>query len=196
MKKGIAIWFVVGFVSGLGSLLVAISFLPGGWLRKEHPQEISQSGVEKQIQSEMLGLFQRANRLLDRAEKEFTEVSDDARESALLSDLQTVRSQLELYKIQHLDKYPGTDPSSGSFDGELFKSQLTKCTNGAGEVGSDPSKYPFGPYLLKLPSNPFAAKNAESAAGGKDEVGDGSTGWYFNTITGKFSPNDPGHKHN
>ena len=39
---------------------------------------------------------------------QFTEASNDARLSALISDLQTVRSQLELYKVQHLDRYPDT----------------------------------------------------------------------------------------
>src|SRR5882724_8932128 len=37
---------------------------------------------------------------------QFTNASQDARESALLSQLQTLRSQIELYKLQHFDKLP------------------------------------------------------------------------------------------
>ena len=37
---------------------------------------------------------------------QFTNASQDARESALLSQLQTLRSQIELYKLQHMDKLP------------------------------------------------------------------------------------------
>src|SRR5258706_7165682 len=35
---------------------------------------------------------------------QFTNASQDARERALLSQLQTLRSQIELYKLQHFDK--------------------------------------------------------------------------------------------
>src|SRR5436309_15994207 len=37
---------------------------------------------------------------------QFTNASQDARESALLSQLQTLRSQIELYKLQHKDVLP------------------------------------------------------------------------------------------
>ena len=38
---------------------------------------------------------------------QFTEASTEAKESRLVSDLQTMRSQIELYKIQHNDELPG-----------------------------------------------------------------------------------------
>jgi len=125
---------------------------------------------------------------------QFTEASNDARESALASDLQTARSQLELYKVQHLELYPGKDASSGSFDAALFKEQLTSRSNAKGEVGTDAATYPFGPYLQKFPTNPFASANGDVTAGGEgDPEGDGDPGWYFNTDTGKLSPNDSKH---
>src|SRR4026207_276153 len=37
---------------------------------------------------------------------QFTNASQDARESSLLSQLQTLRSQIELYKLQHRDTWP------------------------------------------------------------------------------------------
>ena len=39
---------------------------------------------------------------------QFTEASTEAKVSRLASDLQTMRSQIELYKIQHSDVLPGT----------------------------------------------------------------------------------------
>src|SRR4249919_1727150 len=37
---------------------------------------------------------------------QFTNASQDARNSSLTSQLQTIRSQVELYKLQHLDQLP------------------------------------------------------------------------------------------
>src|SRR6187399_3120355 len=37
---------------------------------------------------------------------QFTNASQDARKNSLTSQLQTIRSQLELYKLQHLDQLP------------------------------------------------------------------------------------------
>ena len=44
---------------------------------------------------------------------QFTSSNDDARESVLVQDLQTLRSQIQLYKFQHDGKFPAdssTDP--------------------------------------------------------------------------------------
>ena len=37
---------------------------------------------------------------------QFTEASTEAKTSSLVSDLQTVRAQIQMYKIQHLDQLP------------------------------------------------------------------------------------------
>ena len=127
---------------------------------------------------------------------QFTEASNDARESSLASDLQTVRSQLELYKVQHLEKYPNEITGVGT-DLALWKEQLLSRTNSAGEVmpdGGDAADYPFGPYLQAFPTNGFVSGDANDpiavSFGTADPApGDGLTGWYFNTDTGKFSAN-------
>src|SRR5688572_12477495 len=62
---------------------------------------------------------------------QFTNASQDARESSLLSQLQTLRSQLELYKLQHLDQMPSTLVAS-PFDW----TQLTAKTNDQGATGT------------------------------------------------------------
>ncbi len=47
---------------------------------------------------------------------QFTEASTEAKTSSLCTDLQTVRSQIELYKVQHNDLLPGeTNPAAQRF---------------------------------------------------------------------------------
>jgi len=94
---------------------------------------------------------------------QFTEASDDARTSALASDLQTIRAQLELYKMQHAGTYP-TD-------------LVTALTTSDGT---------YGPYLTKFPSNPFVKTNP----GGVDTttLGGSTAGWYYNATTGTVKP--------
>jgi len=122
---------------------------------------------------------------------QFTEASNDARESALASDLQTIRSQVELYKIQHLDQYPGekTPAVSGiDVDNAGFVTDLTTQTDQDGTAGTA-----FGPYLQSFPVNPFisdAAKANIITSGAGDAAGDDSSGWWLNTTTGKVMPND------
>ena len=118
---------------------------------------------------------------------QFTEASNDARSSAMQSDLQTVRSQLELYKVQHNEAYPAAS---------TFVSLMTSRTNSAGTVGTDPNNFPYGPYLQKFPTNPFiSGTSAGNVSTGTATVpGDGTSGWYFETDAGIFSPNDAAHK--
>lgn len=116
---------------------------------------------------------------------QFTEASNDARASALASDLQTVRSQVELFKVQHLEVLPDT----------TIVDQLTKKTNISGVAeGTDGATGPFsyGPYLQKFPTNPYTATNDVET--GTSNPGGGNKGWYYNTTTGKFSPDDDAHK--
>jgi general secretion pathway protein G len=115
---------------------------------------------------------------------QFTEASNDARVSALVSDLQTVRSQVELYKIQHLDDYPGT--VNGTWAIGNFVTHLTSKTDMNGQAGGT-----LGPYLQKFPTNPFnASATVRDATGASDpntEVG--ADGWWFNSTTGNFGVN-------
>ncbi len=101
---------------------------------------------------------------------QFTEASDDARESALRSDLQTVRSQLELYKVQHIGSYPA--------DATFVADLLTKDAGG------------YGPYLQSFPTNPFNSMTTVTVEAGTAALGDNSTGWHFNKTTGRFAASD------
>ena len=104
---------------------------------------------------------------------QFTGASIEAKESALRTDLLTVRAQLELYKVQHIGSYPRA---------ATFVTDLTT------KVGD------YGPYLQTFPTNPFNEKGDVKAEAGTAGLGDATTGWHFDTTTGRFSPNDsPAH---
>ena len=111
---------------------------------------------------------------------QFTEASNDARESALASDLQTLRSQLELYRVQHLDTYPGAN-------------MVTELTSKTQQDGTVDAAGNLGPYLQKFPTNDFVT-NGNTVTTGTDAAGTaGATGWMYNTATGQVWPGDAKH---
>lgn len=118
---------------------------------------------------------------------QFAEASHDARECLLKNDLRTVRSQLDLYKVQHMDKYPGAGEGA---DGDTVVTQMTTRTTETGAADGT-----FGPYLIKFPSNPFVDADVANAVQLATDLEtppsfDGKTGWYFNTVSGEFFAND------
>ena len=114
---------------------------------------------------------------------QFTQASTDAKLSSLTSNLQSIRSQIELYKIQHNDQLPGAGTAS-------LLEALTGKTDIDGAVGSD-----YGPYLQSIPVNPFNNLATISEGSALVSPGDNTTGWYFNNDTatdeaGSFWAND------
>jgi len=112
---------------------------------------------------------------------QFTEASTEAKTSSLCTDLQTLRSQIELYKIQHNDDLPGAGTAS-------FTAALTGPTDIAGAVGTT-----YGPYVQKIPTNQFnnlATIEEEAVDTG---LGAGNCGWHFNTATGAFHADTADH---
>jgi general secretion pathway protein G len=90
---------------------------------------------------------------------QFTNASQDARESALLSQLQTLRSQIELYKLQHKDALPDLVTN--------WNPMTTKTdADGVASAAADA----FGPYMQSAPSNPINGlvnvTDGDSAAAG------------------------------
>ena len=83
---------------------------------------------------------------------QFTNASETAKASSLISQLQTIRSQLELYQVQHNGDYPTFAQVWGN---------LTGTTDVAGNIvaGGD-----FGPYLQQAPMNPFEGSTTVLAA--------------------------------
>ncbi|NQT00652.1 MAG: prepilin-type N-terminal cleavage/methylation domain-containing protein [Planctomycetes bacterium] len=104
---------------------------------------------------------------------QFTEASTEAKLSALCTDLQTLRSQIELYKIQHNDFPP---------DFATFTAQMTGQTDITGAVGTD-----YGPYVQKIATNQFNDKSNLDDSG---TIGDNIGGWEYDEITGAINADD------
>ncbi|MEN6309044.1 MAG: type II secretion system protein [Anaerohalosphaeraceae bacterium] len=87
---------------------------------------------------------------------QFSQASTDSKKSSLQSNLQTIRSQIALYKIQHNDTTPSDVDAT-------FKSQMMEFTALDGTFVVDGAKdatYSFGPYLqVGVPVNPFTNGN-------------------------------------
>jgi type II secretion system protein G len=105
---------------------------------------------------------------------QFSTASDQSKENSLKSNLTQMRQQLQLYKNEH-----GDWPSL-----EQFEEQLTKRTNRSGDVLSGDGGPGLGPYLRKIPINPFT-KGREL-----DNVPVGESDWYYDPRTGEFRAND------
>jgi general secretion pathway protein G len=101
---------------------------------------------------------------------QFTDASTEAKYSSLASNLQMLRAQIELYKIQHNDTPPAL---------ATFAAQLTGQTDVNGAAGTD-----FGPYMRDIPVEPFTNVDTVTAAG--------TTGWNYTEGTGEiWAPYDP-----
>lgn len=122
---------------------------------------------------------------------QFTNASSEAKLSSLCTDLQTLRSQIELYKCQHNDNPPSW---------LNFVAQMTEKTDVNGNAGND-----FGPYLQKVPVNQFipAATGQDAATGnGTIEAWDGNTAtavtnqasWGYHEASGAIRANSTGHE--
>lgn len=116
---------------------------------------------------------------------QFTSASQDARKNSLTSQLQTLRSQVELYKLQHLDSLP-----SDLIDATPTWSQLTNKSNASGTTGTT-TAFPFGPYLQADPSNPLNGSTAVGVVSADPATpgaanGSGSVGFIINSNNGKI----------
>ena len=118
---------------------------------------------------------------------QFTEASTEAKTSSLCTDLQTMRSQIELYKIQHNDNLPGV--ANGTHTATAgFAASLTGQTDIYGVVGTD-----YGPYIQKIPTNQFNDLATILEEAGTTGLGGGNTGWHFNTSNGQFHADTDDH---
>ena len=134
---------------------------------------------------------------------QFSSASQAAQASSLVTQLQSMRSQLELYQLQHGGNYPaiGTD---GTAAGEFWE-QLTEFTDQDGVVyltqaAADAARGNgtniFGPYLQKAVGNPFITSNnrdneklSGSNAEPLPEAGIAGFGFLYNEVTGEVRAN-------
>lgn len=115
---------------------------------------------------------------------QFANSSKDAKESSVRFNLHTLRSQIELFKLQHNATLP-----TGANDLE----QLTKRTNVSGTVipdGGTVADYPYGPYVQgALPVNPFTNSKKvrlDTGTGTPTVSGQSDAGYLYRAATGEI----------
>ena len=140
---------------------------------------------------------------------QFSNTAGDAQESALDANLNTVRSAVELYRVQHNNVYPGINAAgnggatcaaaggvlgTGAVNtGVAFRDQLIGFSNAAGQTCTVAAQgFIFGPYLREIPNEPINNNNAVNMdlAVNAAAPAAGGAGWRFNTITGRFFINN------
>lgn len=129
---------------------------------------------------------------------QFTQASTEAKFNSLCSNLQSIRSQIELYKVQHTDMAPGNLRTGGTVAiGGDPEAQLMYTTDADGNVnGTSKARtglFQFGPYLERVPTNPFNNQSG-IAVGAADTFGTATAtdGWEYNPTTGEIRAGDGG----
>jgi prepilin-type N-terminal cleavage/methylation domain-containing protein len=135
---------------------------------------------------------------------QFSVSSDDAKVAALDANLSTMRSAIEMYRVQHKNTVPAkntTVPASGTCTGgavgtvlggteAAFVNQLTLYSNADGGTCTVPAPdFPFGPYLRAIPAEPGSGKTTVAVVA-TAPAADDTTGWQFSTLNGKLLANN------
>jgi general secretion pathway protein G len=102
---------------------------------------------------------------------QFTNASEDARKSNMQSQLQTLRSQIELFKLQHRDEAP-----------LLITTGWTVLTSKTLDTGAVDAAGTFGPYMQQAAVNPMTGSSTLAAAADVDAT----TGWIYDEATGEI----------
>lgn len=110
----------------------------------------------------------------------FSQASSDSNLTNLKANIQTVRCQIQLYKVQHNDLFPGQSTIGGNIVEADFVSAMTT------------SDGTYGPYMNSIPANLYiddltkrvavtCVNNASASPSGNED-----TGWWINAATGDF----------
>jgi prepilin-type N-terminal cleavage/methylation domain-containing protein len=115
-----------------------------------------------------------------------------AKESASKSNLMAMRTQIELYKLQH-NRYPPGYISGAGAPIATVPLQLIRTTTVAGQPsGSTVPSSPFlyGPYLKSIPENPFNGLSSiayvAEATAFSTAVDGTSSGWLYKKETAEI----------
>ena len=114
-----------------------------------------------------------------RGENGLESAEEETRLSSVWANLKCFRSLLQLYRAQHADQWP-----------QDF-AQLTNFTDVTGTISAVYSaKHRFGPYLMRVPRNPWTENNGIEIVRGAETVykpaPDMSRGWWYNRDTGEI----------
>ncbi len=111
---------------------------------------------------------------------QFTSASEAAKASSVVTQLQGIRSQLELYQLQHNGDYP----TQADFWDQMTEETLADGTTPA----STSTAKTFGPYMTKASINPFEDSNTIVAdtTGRVDTGAAAGVGFVYNPNTGEI----------
>lgn len=105
---------------------------------------------------------------------QFSDASTQSKVSSSLSSLQSLRSQIQLYKIQHND----LPPALATFEDQM---ELFSDVDGTTAAAKDTATgIIYGPYVQSVPTNPWSDSNTVAAAGAADN------GWVYDEATGNI----------
>lgn len=131
----------------------------------------------------------------------FSNAAQTAGATALREDLKVLRTQIAVYRAQHMGVSPGypagsTSSQSASPSLEVFIAQMTQFTDEKGATSTTKnSQYRFGPYLLKMPVNSIN-DSSEIRFIAADEsfptAPAGRQGWLYQPSTGTIAANVAG----
>jgi general secretion pathway protein G len=122
---------------------------------------------------------------------QFASSTNDAKTSALKFNLHTLRSQIEMYKLQHNGATPTL--TNGTLQGLFYASDVTGANNGT--TTSD-ATHPFGPYIQggSLPANPFDSTTTVTQINAFPPTATSGSGqgWLYEPVSGQIAPNTAG----
>lgn len=114
---------------------------------------------------------------------QFGSASKEAKLASVKTSVQTLRSQIALFRLQHNDFIPGVVPLTGSgatFSQATFWDQLTMYSDVTGVTnGTRTGVYQKGPYMQSAPTNPLCP-----TAGAGDDVEDTVNGAAATGVVG------------
>src|SRR3954454_23844124 len=109
---------------------------------------------------------------------QFTNASKEAKQSALVTMVQSLRSQIALYKLQHNDYLPGSPVTAGAQAGFVsgepvapatdptansFWAQMTLFSDVNGNTAAAKSTtFAYGPYMQSIAVNPLVTSTTAS----------------------------------
>lgn len=117
---------------------------------------------------------------------QITASSEDAKESSVVHNLHSIRSQIQLYRQQHAATYP----AAGTTDESKFLDAMLLSSDADGTTGAIGTK-PFGPYLMgQFPANPYSGKSDVKVVNADPlPAADDTTGWIYSSKTGRLKAN-------
>lgn len=120
-----------------------------------------------------------------------------AKESASKTNLATMRTQIELYRLHH-NGYPPGYVNGAVMGVAAVEPQLIGTSADTGQASANPvpsALYPCGPYLKAIPPNPFNKRSDITRvllADAFSAAVDGNSGWLYKIETAEIVLNWPG----